>query len=116
QFNEMVTHSGEPNELPNRCYRPDPSLELIGRHAARHERTFYRALHELQRIRRKTPPPAQPSRDSNGAVPLRPASAPNPDCLRSHTPKPPIPLTSPADLIPGVSPGMQPEQPNSIIK
>jgi len=54
------------------------ALEKLSRYETRIERSFYRALHELQRLRKNTP--AAPPPDSS--------------CLRTPCPSPPTPLST----------------------
>ena len=72
RFAETVSHGDEPNQLPHIFYHKDWSLDAISRMHARAERSFYRALHELQRIQAPPRPrqvPAPPREHGNGITP-----------------------------------------------
>ena len=69
---------------------PTPLLETISRHRARWERTYYRALHELERRQRSrrgqiVPPPEVVEVHSDSPEP-DPDSAPRPDRAPSRSP------------------------------
>jgi hypothetical protein len=93
--------------------RNNNTLALIGHHEARLERTYYRALHELQRLRKEreaklalvceSAPEALPSQETNNIQPpAEPDPAPEiptpPHKIMRDPPQPASPPATPSNL------------------